>query len=88
MRILMNKFPAYSLRLMTTKGIRALMKGGKNIQVMHERKRHGSTLIVDVDDPKIIYGRVSKCVLSNFDTELTSTCEFHSINQTKGIKPV
>jgi hypothetical protein len=84
----MNKFPAYSLRLLTTKGIRALMKAGKQIQVLHERKRHGSTFIVDFDNPKIIYGMVSKCVLSNFDTELTSTYELHSINQTKGIKPI
>lgn len=71
---------------MTNKDIRTLMREGKQIQVMHMKERHGKTFIVDQGNPKKVYGQVSRCVLQNFDTELSTRMELYDIFYTKGLK--
>jgi len=72
--------------MMTSKQIRTLMSEGKQIQILHMKKRNGPTFIVDSSNPKTIYGQVSRCVLQNFDTELSATLEMYDIKPTLGIK--
>lgn len=74
--------------MMTNKDIRALMREGKQIQVMHMKERHGKTFIVDQGNPKKVYGQVSRCVLQNFDTELSATLQLYDIHTTKGLKRI
>jgi hypothetical protein len=74
-------------RMIKTTDIRTLMKEGKQLQVLHYMSKNGMTLIVDKLNPKHVYGRVSRCVLQNFDTEIdTCPMQLYNINPTAGLK--
>lgn len=74
--------------MLTTKDIRKLMNEGKEIKLLHTRKKNGPTFVVDSNNLSLVYGQVARVAIQNFDTELSAVIELYDIRPTVGIKPV